>query len=242
MACASSAGEVGPVGSQSCSTVAQPANIRRSQRLAEGGEIDDALAEIAEQARGAGVIESDPMAITRSTDLGIDVLEMQIGDPVGCGAVEGHRIEARIDAVTGVETDAEQRGSIASRTASSSSSNSTKPRGMRMDGDVEAEFLGGPSAPPSSSRPSRPSRRRLQTLRLVGASGGRCRARGEIESIRTIGWRRATSSARQVRREASCDFAPIAPDRGRGGRRRRRSSVKFALGQRLAENASGPRA
>src|SRR6202023_3266296 len=76
----------------------------------EGGKVDHPIAQIAENARRAGIVESGAVFDCLASDLRIDVLEMQIGNSAAVAAIERDWIKTSVDAVTSIETGAQDVG------------------------------------------------------------------------------------------------------------------------------------
>ena len=72
---------------------------RVEQHLPHGGEIHVALAEVAEDALPAGVIEPGAVRDGARLHHRVDVLEMHVGNATDMAAHEGHGVEARIGMV-----------------------------------------------------------------------------------------------------------------------------------------------
>src|SRR5271165_2040741 len=174
----------------------------RGKRTLEGEEVDYSIAQIAEEAGGARIVEPNSLIDGSSANLRIDVLEMQVGDTLAVPAIEGHGIEARVLAMTGIQAHAQQLRPYGIEDILELILKFDEARGMRVHRDFESEFLRAELSdrldPVQESRSLRSS----QSLGLTGAAGGRGAARrnriDQYQPLRVMGRQRAAGPVRRI--------------------------------------------
>src|SRR5580658_380183 len=145
----------------------------------ESAKVDDTLAQIAEQARGAGIIEPDSLIDGATPDEWIDVLEMQIRDALAVPAIKRHGIEARVFAVSGVQAHTQQLGPDGIEHGLELVLEFDEAGRMRVHRHLESEFLSAHSGHRPDAVEKSGELRTAQTLRLIAAAGRGRTPRGD---------------------------------------------------------------